>query len=162
LSSSITNVLVQNNLFDHTTIPPPGRKRTYQTSNAGYNAYVTNCNTLSTVYATDVILSNSLAYQTSWFGNYYQPANSPLISMGSADANLLGLYYYTTQTNQSIEGYSPVDIGYHYVSTDPNGNPLNSDADDIPNYLEDTNPTNPSAGVLTITIYSPTNGAVLH
>jgi hypothetical protein len=78
-------------------------------------------------------------WQSSWFGNYYEPTNSPLIDKGSTTANLLGLYHFTTQTNQTIEADSPVDIGYHYVATDAYGNPLDANGDGIPDYLEDTN-----------------------
>ena len=63
-------------------------------------------------------------WETNWFGNFYLPWNSQLITNGSTSANLLGLYHFTTQTNQIAEGTKIVDIGYHYVATDPNGNPL--------------------------------------
>ena len=78
-------------------------------------------------------------WQTSWFGSFYLPANSPIIAMGSTNANLLGLYHFTTQTNQKVEGNSIVDIGYHYVATDAYGNPLDTNGDGVPDYLEDTN-----------------------
>ena len=32
-----------------------------------------------------------------------------------------------------------MDIGYHYVATDAYGNPLDSNGDGIPDYLEDVN-----------------------
>jgi len=32
-----------------------------------------------------------------------------------------------------------VDIGYHYVATDTNGNPLDTNGDGIPDYIEDAN-----------------------
>ena len=32
-----------------------------------------------------------------------------------------------------------VDIGYHYVATDAYGNPLDSNGNGIPDYLEDAN-----------------------
>jgi hypothetical protein len=38
-----------------------------------------------------------------------------------------------------VEGDSIVDIGYHYVATDTNGIPLDSNSDGIPDYLEDAN-----------------------
>jgi hypothetical protein len=139
LWSNVTNTLVQNNLFDTTTFFSPRKGHTSQTSNAGFNAYVTNCNTLAIVSPTDVFLSNSPGYQASWFGNYYLPANSPLISKGSTNANYLGLYHFTSQTNQVIEGDSIVNIGYAYVATDAYGNPLDTNGDGIPDYLEDVN-----------------------
>jgi alpha-tubulin suppressor-like RCC1 family protein len=133
-----TNALMDDNLFDHTAIMLH-RGQTTQTSNAGYNAYVTNCNTLTPVNPSDVILSNSPAYETSWFGNFYLPTNSPILHKGSASANLLGLYHFTTQTNQIPEGTNIVTIGYHYVATDQYGNPLDSNGDGVPDYIEDAN-----------------------
>jgi hypothetical protein len=37
------------------------------------------------------------------------------------------------------ETNSVVDIGYHLVATDANGNPIDTDGDGIPDYLKDTN-----------------------
>jgi Regulator of chromosome condensation (RCC1) repeat/Bacterial TSP3 repeat len=67
------------------------------------------------------------------------PANSALINAGSTTADLVGLYHFTTQTNQMKETNSPVDIGYHYVAVDGNGNPVDTDGDGIPDYIEDAN-----------------------
>jgi hypothetical protein len=78
-------------------------------------------------------------WQSSWFGNYYLPTYSPLINAGNTTANLVGLYHFTTQVDQTQETNSTVDIGYHYVATDSYGNPLDTDGDDIPDYLEDAN-----------------------
>lgn len=139
LRSSVTNTVVRNNLFDNTIISATRPRYPCQTTNGGFNGYVTNCNTLKIVYPTDVILSSSPAYQTSWFGNYYLPTNCPLINKGSTNANYVGLYHFTTQTNQVPEGNTVVDIGYHYVATDAYGNPLDTNGDGIPDYLEDAN-----------------------
>ena len=102
-------------------------------------------------------------WQSGWFGSFYLPTNSPIINMGSTNANLLGLYHFTTQTNQSVEGDSIVDIGYHYVATGTNGLPLDSNGDGIPDYLEDPlgnglpyNGTNWALAILTQP-YSQTN-----
>jgi hypothetical protein len=86
-------------------------------------------------------LTNVVSYnwESSWLGNYYLPTNSPLINKGNTTANLLGLYHFTTQTNQVLEGDSIVDIGYHYVATDLYGKPLDTNGDGIPDYLEDAN-----------------------
>jgi hypothetical protein len=59
--------------------------------------------------------------------------------MGNTNANLLGLYHFTTQTNQVKETNSVVDIGYHYVAVDANGNPIDTNSDGIPDYWEDAN-----------------------
>ena len=82
-------------------------------------------------------------YQTGSLGNYYYPTSggnlSQLINAGSRTADVAGLYHFTTQTNQMVEGNSIVDIGYHYVATDAYGNPLDSNGDGIPDYIEDAN-----------------------
>jgi len=43
------------------------------------------------------------------------------------------------QNSQVPETNSIVDIGYHYVATDAYGNPLDTNGDGIPDYLEDAN-----------------------
>jgi len=135
---SQTNAVVTDNLFDRATIPDwlGGVGTPYV---GGHNAYVTNCDMLDPSYSTDVILSNPLVYQAGPLGNYYQPANSLLINAGSTNADKVGLYHYTTQTNQVKETNSVVDIGYHYVATDAYGNPRDTDGDGIPDYVEDAN-----------------------
>jgi hypothetical protein len=116
-------------------------------------------NTLAVIFPTDVFLTNSPAYQTSWFGNYYLPPNSPLINEGSTNANLLGLYHFTTQTNQVVEGNTIVDIGYHYVATDAYGNLLDTNGDGVPDYVEDSNGDGIfDAGDLGDWLVSPYNG----
>jgi len=72
-------------------------------------------------------------------GQFYLPGTSTLIDVGSTNANYLGLYHYTTQTSQTKEANSVVDIGYHYVALDANGSPIDSNGDGIPDYLEDAN-----------------------
>jgi hypothetical protein len=93
-------------------------------------------------------------WQSSWFGNFYLPTNSPLIDKGSPTADLLGLYHFTTLTNQVPETNSIVDIGYHYVATDTHGNPLDSNGNGTPDYLEDVNG---NGQPFTITLIAPAN-----
>jgi hypothetical protein len=117
-----------------------------------YNAYNTNnlsgltipypygaTTNILEVNGPNTVMVTNYNWQTSWFGNFYLPTNSPLIRAGSTTANLLGLYHFTTQTNQTVEGDSQVDIGYHYVATGTNGIPLDTNGDGIPDYLEDAN-----------------------
>ena len=130
-------VSVRNSSFDGTSISTSdyyGSNPTY--SDYNYNAYTNSTDPFSIGGANDV-KGTIFNFETSWFGNYYLPSDSSLIDMGSTTANLLGLYYFTTQTNQTIEADSPVDIGYHYVATDQYGNPLATFNDGIPNYLDD-------------------------
>ena len=82
---------------------------------------------------------NGFNWQTSWFGRFYQPTNTPCLNAGDLTADQIGLYHFTILTNQVIEGNSTVDIGYHYVATDSEGNPLDTNGDGIPDYLEDAN-----------------------
>jgi hypothetical protein len=116
----------------------------YNPSNSSWMTYpyswygAPSTNVLEVVGPHDITVTN-YNWESSWFGNYYQPTNSPLINKGSTNANLLGLYHFTTQTNQAVESDSIVDIGYHYVATDTNGIPLDSNGDGIPDYLEDAN-----------------------
>jgi hypothetical protein len=183
-STSATNAIIQNNLFDNDDMSggmpapfvPPWI--TWATSNnfsyyaGGNNVYATNIvnrtgNNYLSYYPTDQILSNSPSFQSGVFGRFYLPTNSVLIDAGSTTADRVGLFYYTTQISQTNENITPVDVGYHYVASDSNGNPVDSNNDGTPDYLDilplwqAADPNNPAAGVLTVFIDSPTNGAVL-
>jgi hypothetical protein len=87
----------------------------------------------------DVVVTNGFNWQTGWLGDYYLPPNSPLINAGGTNADQVGLYHFTTQTNQIKETNSVVDIGYHYVATDANGNSVDSNNDGTPDYKTDAN-----------------------
>jgi len=105
----------------------------------GYNAYI-NCSTnrLNPTNTHDIVLS-SLAWQSGFLGDFYQPTNSPLINTGSLTSAVSGgLYHYATTTNQVKESNSPLDIGYHYVAGS-NGLLVDTDGDGQADYFEDTN-----------------------
>ncbi len=104
--------VVADNMFDRTSIVNYYPSCTY----TGYNAYVTNYQRLQPANASDVILTNSPAYQTGPLGTFYQPTDSPLIDMGSESVDAAGLTGYTILTNQTPDT-GPVDIGYHYKIT---------------------------------------------
>jgi hypothetical protein len=104
-----------------------------------FNAFLTNADRLAMLGAHDVTNVISFNWQSSWFGNFYLPSDSPLIDAGGITADKVGLYHFTTQVSQVPEGDSIVDIGYHYVATDAYGNPLDTNGDGIPDYLEDAN-----------------------
>ena len=156
---TITNTIVTDNLFDHAIIPDwlGADGMTYAGS---HNAYVTNCNRLDPICTNDMVLSNSPAYQTSWFGRYYLPPGSSLINAGSTTADQVGLYHFTTQTNQTLETNSIVDIGFHYVATDAFGNPLDANGNGSPDYLEDVSELGLSGPQILITVTTPTPGVL--
>jgi hypothetical protein len=108
----------------------------------GNNAYMTNATKLGNAPAGDPVLVLA-DFQTGPLGSYFYPTTggnlSRLINAGSRAANLVGLYHFTTQTNQVKEANSTVDIGYHYVAVDGSGYPADSDGNGIPDYLEDVN-----------------------
>jgi len=133
-----TNSIIRDNLFDAAVVPD-GLGASGLTYVGGHNAYNNGSGELDPVLPGDLILSNSLVYESGPLGNYYQPTNSPLLNAGSASAAQVGLYHFTVNTNEIIEGTNTVSIGYHYVAVDTNGNPLISNSQGIPDYLLDTN-----------------------
>ncbi len=103
-----------------------------------YNAFLQG-NRTNLQSATDVVVTGTTYnWRTSSFGRYYLPSNSTLINAGSiTNAALVGLYHYTTQTNQTKEANSRLDIGYHYVAANASGLPMDTDGDGIADYVED-------------------------
>ena len=83
----------------------------------------------------------SFSYATGLLGRWYQGAVG-LVNAGSRSASNAGLYHYTTQTSQSKEYGTLVDIGFHYVVTDAAGTPMDSDGDLLADYREDRNGDN--------------------
>jgi hypothetical protein len=127
-----------DNLFDETTIANGGGATLVN----NYNGYVTNFSRLIPNGANDVILTNSTDFAIGPLGYYYYPTGggllSTLIDAGSTPATNVGLYHFTTTTNQVKEAGSQVNIGYHYVAVDENGEPLDSDDDGLDDWFEDT------------------------
>ena len=141
-------VTIVNSAFDETLFymdasggPTNGYYTDYNAFllDTNFNAALASTNQTAYLGGHEVIVTNSYNWQHSWLGNYYLPPDSPLIDAGSTTADQLGLYHFTTQTNQVPETNSVVDMGYHYVATDASGNPLDSNGDGIPDYLEDAN-----------------------
>ncbi|RME92894.1 MAG: hypothetical protein D6766_09205, partial [Verrucomicrobia bacterium] len=78
-------------------------------------------------------------YAAGPLGEFYQ-ADAGLRDQGSRTAAEAGLYHHTTQVNQAVEGDSTVDVGFHYIAVDiTSGAPLDSDGDQLPDYVEDLN-----------------------
>jgi Concanavalin A-like lectin/glucanases superfamily/Bacterial TSP3 repeat len=103
----------------------------------GYNAYLNGAAVGVAYQPTDII--TNLAWEAGPLGSFYQPAGSPLVNRGHTTADLVGLYQYTTQTNELKEGFTIVDIGYHYVGLGTNGLAADSNGDGTPDYLADAN-----------------------
>jgi hypothetical protein len=127
---------VQNNFFDNSALNSWDGGLT-----ENHNGYW-NTTQLTPTNANDVMVTNFI-YATGPLGSYYQVSTN-LLYMGSTTAAALGLYHYTVQTNlvggyEVAEGTNTVSIGYHYVATDQYGNPLDTNGDGIPDYLEDVN-----------------------
>ena len=128
--------LFRDNLCDQTVIAVTNSSATDIFSN---NAYVTNLGRLYT-NSSDVVLTESPAYESGALGDYYYPTNQTnLIYQGSQLASAVGLYHYTVTTNNVIEGTNQVSIGFHYVACGPNGLPLDTAGDGTPDYIADSN-----------------------
>jgi hypothetical protein len=161
--------------FDGTTIsfsPPNNGTPDWSWLNVDHNAlynttFVQKADITTMPGANNLYPAGGFNWQSSWLGSYYLPSDSLLINQGSTTADQIGLYYFTTQTNQANEGISPVDIGYHYVAVDSSGNPVDSNGDGIPNYLDviplwqAADMYNLGTGILRVFIDVPANGAVL-
>ena len=132
LYGSVSNPwYVFDNAFDACASVSSGR---YQLTN-GYNAYLNGSPQLSGSIGGDVV-QGSFTYAKGPLGDYYQ-LSSNLSNVGSvADAALVGLYHYTTTTNQVKELSSRVDIGLHYVALNTNGVPVDTDSDGVPDYAD--------------------------
>jgi hypothetical protein len=130
-------VSVRDCAFDSVTIITnnPGIAAT---TDYDYNAFLTNWGETLPPGPHDLIVTN-FNWQTSALGAWYLPSNSPLINAGDITGGAARLYWFTTQTNQLCESNSIVDLGYHFVGLEANSNPLDSDGDGIPNYIEDSN-----------------------
>jgi hypothetical protein len=117
----------RDNLFDQCAITQDGNV------DGNYNGYTTGSARLTPNDASDKVAS--LAYQTGPLGDYYQPSTSAFINAGSTAAGNVGLYHYTTQTNETKEATSTVDIGLHYVALDAYGNPVDTDGGGVADFI---------------------------
>jgi len=132
--------LLRDNVFDSVVLddmfdPPPTHS---------HNAYINvrddrgNPARLEPPQTGDVVLAD-FNHVAGPLGPFYQPTNSPLLNAGSRSAAEAGLYHFTVLTNQTkagLLGNGQVSIGYHYVAVDANGNPVDTDGDGIPDYLD--------------------------
>ena len=161
---------VQNNIFDYTAFFQEG----LGTLTNDYNGYLTNAARLTPNGANDVVLAtNTVNFQTGPLGSFYLPSTSGYIDKGSVtNAGFVGLWHYTTQTNQTKDAATRLDLGFHYVAVGSNNQPIDSDADGTPDYAEDgngdgdldsgeTNHNNASDAGLKVLITRPRNGSII-
>lgn len=84
-------------------------------------------------------------------GRLYQVTTN-LYDAGSRTPSAAGLYHHTVKTTpnskEGTEAVQTVDIGFHYVGTDADGIPLDTDGDGYADYFEDRNGSggNPDSG----------------
>ncbi|MCG8575101.1 MAG: hypothetical protein MI810_09480, partial [Flavobacteriales bacterium] len=108
----------------------------------GDNGYIDNPSSsyerLTPTQSSDVVYYSDRTFSSGHLGNFYQDSStSTLWDVGSRLASAAGLYHYTARDTYAKETTSTVDIGFHYVATDTNGYPIDTDGDLIPDYLED-------------------------
>ena len=139
--SSGLSWLVEDSSFDGAAISlSDGLNGDTQYTLFNHNAFLYGADNLPAIApGPNNFYETNFNWQAGSLGNYYLPTDSLLIDAGSTTADQIGLYHFTTQTNQVKEGNSVVDIGYHYVALDANGNPIDSDGDGTPDYLADAN-----------------------
>ena len=127
-----------NNLFDETVI-----ETNWGLAANSHNGYTTNVAQIAPLAASSVVLSlTNIPFVAGPLGKYYLPTNgvaTNLFNAGSTNAHLLGFYHYTTTTNQVKEATTRLDIGYHSIAVNASGQPIDTDGDGLPDYLEDAN-----------------------
>jgi hypothetical protein len=128
---------VHDNLFDKATQTLTGNlTASVSPSNDGFTTGTTH----GIVGASDQT-GVAVTYQVGPLGNYYLPTTATqLINQGSRSASAAGLYHYTVRVDQAKEATAAaVSIGYHYVALNASGQPVDTDTDLLPDYVEDRN-----------------------
>jgi hypothetical protein len=126
--------LIRNNSFDSGSFMDSfGDEATVHE----HNAFINSSQDVFSTDPSDLVLTN-FVYVSGPLGDYYQ-ASTNLVNEGSIRADYMGLYWYTTRTNQLMETNTMVDIGFHYVALDATGNPVDISGDGVPDYLADVN-----------------------
>jgi C1A family cysteine protease len=127
---------IKDNLFDGSALSFTGdsdRTSYVSISNNGFH------NTANVLGGVNNVTITDLAYATGPLDSWYIGSASPtLTDQGSRMAVQAGLSDYTERVDQTPEGNTQVDIGFHYVAVDQDGNPNDRNRDGIPDYLEDS------------------------
>ena len=133
------HVCVRDCLFDGTTINPTNDYYSYNSTLTSYsnNAYSDATNVLSPFTTSNWV--TNMAWEAGPLGNFYMPSNSPFVNSGGDYPTNLGLFHFTTQTNQTKELASILDRGYHYIALGGNNLPVDSDGDSLEDWREDSN-----------------------
>jgi RHS repeat-associated protein len=134
MSERVAEWFVHDNLFDTNALTAP-----FLVVTNSHNGYRNTAPLPGTWGYNKILTTND--FQTGALGRYYYPATggnlSSLIDSGSRSATNVGLYHYTTKIDHAKELNSIVDIGFHYVALS-NAVPMDTDADGLADYLEDT------------------------
>ena len=127
----------KDNVFDQTIIDQNATNNV----TANYNGYGAGANRISPNGANDVVLtSTNVPFQTGALGRFYLLTNSPFRNTGSvASAASVGLWHFTTLTNQIRETNTVLDLGFHYVALGTSGLLLDTDSDGLADVTEDVN-----------------------
>ncbi len=91
--------------------------QSYGQVSSSYNGYL-NTPVLAGSGGNDRILTAS-PFMAGPLGPWYLASGCDWIDHGSRTATAAGLYHYTTGMDQTKEGTSTVDIGFHYVAVTP-------------------------------------------
>jgi hypothetical protein len=104
-----------DNLFDTTSL-----WQYYGGVLHGHNAYFNCPNRLLPSGSPGDLTLTALSYTAdAWGRRWYAQATPALADAGSRPAAAAGLWHYTTRPDQVREGATPVDVGFHYVATEP-------------------------------------------
>jgi len=136
---------VRDNLFDSDTLQQSG----INPPTASHNGYRNGLSSLGgTGNRTGLVMDYVPGPATNWLGvrgGFYYPTSGSstslvnLVDVGNRTGAAASLFHFTTRAaSGTTEANTQVDVGYHYVGVSSAGTALDTDGDQAPNYLEDT------------------------